>query len=339
LLDSQGRTMIRLMTATCTSVCLIVLAANGQTKSDSGKQTAGKSAADKKKALANPIPGYERRVIEGFDVLLGKEVLENNDSAKFKRKPADVLELELNTICRSLPPRTVKLLRTIVIWVEWEDKDDPDFGKAVAKYYGVWGNRAMWSLREGKHPLKANNVEIINMRKLTREHQPSVKFERCVLLHELSHAVHTHIFGSNNRDIKAAYQQAMERGLYDESKDVYGKTVKPYASTNEHEYFAELSCAYLNKLHYFPNTREDLKKHDPTGYKMMELTWGKPKQIEAALKVEVEKASSKRLDAARKLQTNGKKAEAVVALQKLLDYYPNTKAAAEAKPLLEKLKD
>jgi hypothetical protein len=308
------------------------LAAPAQTKTDAAKQP------DKKKILAGPIPGYKHRNVEGFDVLLHSKVLDHANDAEFKRKPLDVLELELNTITRALPPRTVNVLHGIVIWVEWDDTDDPDYGKSVAKYYGVWGNRALWSLSNDKHPLKANNVEIVSLKSLTKEHQPGVKLERCVILHELSHAVHLQLFGPDNPHVKAAYRQAMERKLYDEAEDVYGKKRKPYARVNEKEYFAELTCAYLNKLHYFPFNRDDLKKHDAMGYKMMEATWGTTKQIDAAVKIESEKAATKRLDKAKRLQMDKKTEEACSTLEKLLEFYPQSKAAADAKPLLEKLK-
>src|SRR5262245_55982273 len=241
-----------LIVAFCAGLLFPNLALFGQTKSDASKQPGAKSDPDKKKILSGPIPGYKHRSIEGFDVLLHSKVLEHSDDAQFKRKPLDVLELELNTITHVMQPWQVKVLRGIVSWVEWDDEDDPDHGFAVAKYYGVWGDRALWSLRNDKHPLKANNVEIISLKSLTREHQPGVKQERCVILHELSHAVHLHLMTRFDADIKAAYRQALERGLYDQALNVYGKKVRPYARTNDKEYFAELSCAYLNKLDYFP---------------------------------------------------------------------------------------
>ena len=36
-------------------------------------------------------------------------------------------------------------------------------------------------------------------------------------------------------------------------------------------------CAYLDELHYFPRNREELKKHDPASYKMLENAWGRKK--------------------------------------------------------------
>jgi hypothetical protein len=264
-------------------------------------------------------------------------VFKNNEDEVWKRRPLDVLDLELGTIARKLPARTVTALRRLVVWIEWEERSDGDFGKVVAKYYGFSGNLAVWSLSRGKHPLKANNIEVIDMKRLTREHQPGVKLERCVLLHEMAHAVHHQVFGTRNPHISAAYKQAMARGLYKEAKDVYGRIRKPpYAAVNEREYFAELSCAYLDKLHYFPNTADELKKHDPVGYRMMELTWGKRAQIEAALKKQAEKDAAVKLAAAERLHRAGKKAEAIEALEKLLADFPETKPAARARDLLEK---
>lgn len=289
------------------------------------------------KSKAKPAqPAYKKATIHGFTLMINPEVYKHNDDPRWRRKPIEVLELELGTIVRRLPERYVKALRRIVLWVEWEDTDDPDLKEGVvAKYYGVMGNLALWSLGKNKHPGKANSVEVINMKSLTREHQPGVKLERCVLLHELAHAVHFQLLGANNGVIKATYQQAMKRGLYDEAKDVYGRTRKPpYAARNEKEYFAELSCAYLDKLHYFPFTADELKEHDPQGYKLMEKIWGTRKQLDAAIKAQAEKAAAAAVAAAERLYRGGKKQAAIEAAEKVVKDHAETKAAAGAKKLL-----
>jgi hypothetical protein len=103
------------------------------------------------------------------------------------------------------------------------------------------------------------------MKTLTAEHQPKTDSGRCVLLHEIAHAVHDNLLGWENPLVKAAYRQAMERKLYDRSQ---------YVSTNEAEFFAELTCAYFDQLDYHPRKREDLKKHDPASFKMLDAVWG-----------------------------------------------------------------
>src|SRR5438309_816319 len=119
---------------------------------------------------------------------------------------------------------------------------------AVAVFLG--GHQA--GLAAAGNPVKANAVTILSLRSLAGEHQPGTDSGRCVTLHELAHAFHYHVVGDKNPIVLAAYKQAMERKLYDPAL---------YAATNEHEYFAELSVAYLKKLDYFPRTRQDLKKH------------------------------------------------------------------------------
>lgn len=300
------------------------------------KDKAAPKAVDRKKLLSNPVPGYTLKRVEGFDVLVHDDVLKHNDDAEFKRKPLDVLELELGTVARVLPKRIEDRLKGVVVWVEWDDKSDPDYGTAVAKYYGTFGNRTLWAAEKNKHPGKANNVEIVSMKSLTKEHQPDVKLERCVILHELAHAVHFQAVGQHSPQVAATFHQAMDRKLYDTAKDVYEKEIQPYARTNEFEYFAEITCAYLDKLHYFPNTRDDLKKHDPTGYKLMEAVWGKAKDIDAAVKREAERAAGDRVLKARQLLGDRKKDEAVKLLERVVDQLPNTAGAKEAKKLLER---
>jgi hypothetical protein len=304
-----------------------------------GAQTPAKSKpVDKKKLLSNPVPGYTLKKIEGFDVLVHDKVIQHNDDAEYKRKPLDVVELELGTVVRVLPKKVEQALTSILIWVEWDDEADPDAGKVVAKYYGVSGGLSYWSLANNKNPGKANAVEIVSAKSLTEEHQPETKVERCVILHEFAHAVHFQVIGTRNDQVRATYMSAMDRKLYDESKTESGKVVtKPYASTNDHEYFAELTCCYMDKLHYFPFTRDDLKKHDPNGYKLMEAVWGKADKLDAQIKSENAKAADARVQKARNLLAEKKKDEAKKLLERVVDLFPKTVGATEAKKMLEKM--
>ncbi len=48
---------------------------------------------------------------------------------------------------------------------------------------------------------------------------------------------------------------------------------KAYALTNELEYFAELSEAYLGKNDFYPYNRKQLEQYDPDGYAIMKNIW------------------------------------------------------------------
>ena len=208
--------------------------------------------------------GYRTYLIQGFTVLVHADVF-GDDAAKFERTPVEVLDAELATICRVMNARSVNALRGLIVWVEWDEQLAGEAGRggtAVAVYRG---GDAEAMAREGLHPLKAKTVDVVSMRALTAEHQPKKDSGRCVLMHEFAHAVQDQLLGWDSPQVKAAYSQAMERKLYD------AKT--HYAATSSVEFFAELTCCYLDRLNYYPNTRDDLKKHDPATFKLMETVW------------------------------------------------------------------
>src|SRR5262245_12005610 len=210
-------------------------------------------------------PGYKKDNLRGFVLYFSDEVLKEDRESKLERTPLEALERELIIVEQVLPADKVKSLKAVPIWVEWNETlamGNGRGGRAVAVFYG--GQQA--NLLGNKNPLTANAVTILSLKSLSNEHQPKTDSGRCVTLHELAHAFHHHVVGDNPL-VKSTFRQAMERKLYDPNV---------YAATNEREYFAELSCAYLDRLDYFPRTRDELKKHDPKGYELMEKTWGKP---------------------------------------------------------------
>ena len=210
------------------------------------------------------VAEYRTYTVQGFTVLIHDDVF-GEAAAKFERPPLEILDAELATVVKVVNAKSAVALRSLVIWVEWDETagiENGRSGTAVAVYRS--GSPEAIAAG-GLHPLKANTVDVLNMKALTQEHQPKRDSGRCVLLHEFAHAVHSQVVGRDSPQIKAAYAQAMERKLYD------AKT--HYAATSATEFFAELTCCYLDKLHYYPNTRADLKKHDPATFKLMEAVW------------------------------------------------------------------
>jgi len=211
-----------------------------------------------------PVPGRKLKKIEGFNFLISDEAL-NADTSKFERSPLAVLEFECKMLSKALSPKAVDLLRRLTIWVDWDDKPQTSSGRsgfALASYFAGSPQQAQ---KAGRHPLQSKTVTIHNLQTLTKSHQPKNDAGAIsLLLHEFAHAIHDQIFGFDHAGIKAAYEQAMERKLYDK---------ECYAATNHKEFFAELTCAYLDRLEYYPHNRADLKKYDPVTYKTMETVW------------------------------------------------------------------
>lgn len=97
---------------------------------------------------------------------------------------------------------------------------------------------------------------------------------RKAILHEMAHAWHIGHWPEKHPPILSAWQQAMERGLYREVQDVNGKLIpKAYATTNQLEYFAELSAAWFVGIDHFPYDRAGLQRYDPVGAAMVEAMW------------------------------------------------------------------
>lgn len=95
------------------------------------------------------------------------------------------------------------------------------------------------------------------------------------LVHELAHAFHLEQWPENQTDILRAWRNAISQGLYQGVKDDAGKTVeRAYATVNQLEYFAELSCMYFARSNYQPFNRAGLRSYDPSGCAMVEKMWG-----------------------------------------------------------------
>jgi hypothetical protein len=333
---------------------------------DKPKDEKPKSASNKKLIK---LQGYTTVMVQGFTVFVSDESKSHEDDAEFQRKPMDVLDLELRGIARVMPPRMLKILQTVKVFVEWQDPEskpkDGGPGVVVARYWYDSGRGAGMAMN-GRDPRKANNIEILSMKHLTTKWQPGKTSEQIILLHELCHAVHAHLIGNKNPTVIETFNQAVERGLYAKVKHETGRELKAYASTNDHEYFAELSCAYLDRCAYYPFTREELREYDPAGYKLMVKVWGDTDPRSAAAKkgkantqTSAKPAPKKNEDkpaatppapsndnaaAVRKLELietlikADRKDKAREKLQEVIDEYSGTEAAKKAKKMLEDLK-
>ena len=220
------------------------------------------AAAQPKKKEVVPS-GYKKDDLRGFTLYLSDQVLREDKKSTLDRKPLEALEQELIVVESMLPADKLKKLKAVPIWVEWNVRlamGNGRAGGALAVFYG--GHQAF--LLDPDSPLKTNSVTILSLESLAREHQPKTDSGRCVTLHELAHAFHYLVVGENPL-VKTTFVQAKERKLYDPEL---------YAATNEKEYFAELTCAYFDRLDYVPRNRAELKKHDPKGYDLMYKLWG-----------------------------------------------------------------
>jgi hypothetical protein len=202
-------------------------------------------------------PKYHTQQLDGFNVFINEELLAHpSEAAPALRE----LKKQLAAIVRSVPKKPLQALREVPIRLERDEKKH-------AAYYS-WG-----SWHKGKNPQFNDGLVVLANARLfvdwSQHGQP------CMVLHELAHAYHHRVLGEHHAGITTAYDQAMMRKLYESVPYVLGGKKKAYATTNEREYFAELTEAYFGKNDFYPYTRADLKEHDPAGFQLMVQVWEK----------------------------------------------------------------
>lgn len=176
------------------------------------------------------------------------------------------LEADLDSITHAVPGPALAAMRQAEIWVERQGTTATErAGRGMCCHWSP-----AWLREHGVLVEKAGSVEIINPENyLNWRDQPSM------LLHELSHAFHWRLAALDG-EIDEAYRKAVDAGLYDAvSRNTLPRdqAVRAYAATNSHEYFAELSEAYLGVNDFYPYTRKQLEAHDPGGFALMERIW------------------------------------------------------------------
>jgi hypothetical protein len=307
---------------------------------------------------AAPPPGYERRTTEGFIVYVNKAVFQQPRD-RWGRPPFSVLERELSDLRRLLAPMIVTMLqRKVPVWVEWDEplKDRPDGHIIAMARYRLrpqaegWGDQEPekrteeWRQAMQRLNPKAGSIEVCSLRLLGEARRPGPGGHEIVMLHEVAHAVHDRLLGWDHPDVRAAYQQAVDRRLYDDVTDRYGRRCKAYARTNEMEYFAEISCAYLDLCNYFPFNYSQLQSYDPAGFAVVERVWRQPERFQRGVKaavhdraVFIERAAQLRLDQLKSKAKDGTTDELKKALNDLVRAFPDTAAADEARRQLSSL--
>jgi hypothetical protein len=208
----------------------------------------------------DPAEQYEKRRIEGWEVLVNKRLLAK-EQAELCDETLKLLGDHLYRITRVVPAEAVAKLRKVPIWVELAHPRHPCMCYHVS---------AGWLREHAMNPQKAGAVEIANARTfLAWTHE-----QPWMVLHELAHAYHHQVLGFDHAEVKACYERAVSSRSYESVLHVNGRKVRHYALTNDHEYFAEATEAFFGTNDFFPFVRAELRQHDPAMYELLEKVWG-----------------------------------------------------------------
>jgi hypothetical protein len=169
----------------------------------------------------------------------------------------------LENVARVVPAAPLQQLRAVPIWLSPPPADESP--------RGAYHPSADWLGEHGRNPAMAKNIEFTNVAIFPQE----IERMPMMALHELAHAYHDRVLGFENAEIEAVYRRAVENKSYEAIKRSNGNTERAYALTNAKEYFAETSEAFFGRNDFFPFTREELRRHDPEMYRLLERIWGK----------------------------------------------------------------
>ncbi len=205
-----------------------------------------------------PTTKYATTRLVGWSVRVNRELL--TTQSELGSNALQLLSLKLREITNAVPPRACEALRKVPIWLGVDDGHAP-----CAEYHPS----KQWLAGHGYNPDKAKCVEIGNARKFitwSRTHP-------AMILHELSHAYHDQVLGFTNERITETFARAKASGSYESVGHADGKTKRAYALNDPQEYFAEATEAFFGTNDFYPFTRDELKRHDPTLFELLDELW------------------------------------------------------------------
>jgi len=213
-----------------------------------------------------PANAAETRTVAGWTVHVSPDLMEKQSGQT--RRALELLDVQLKAIVREVPSNAVGELQKVPLYFS------PPYTNARPR--AEFHPSERWLRANGRDPVMAGGVEFTEIAGFERSMDRMPNFA----LHELAHAYHFHVLrdGFGNEEIKAAYERAKKSGTYDRVERWLGSGRKntferAYAMTNPQEYFAECTEAFFVRNDFFPFTLEELKKHDPDMFALLQKVW------------------------------------------------------------------
>lgn len=215
-------------------------------------------------SAADSVPGYQTQNIEGWTVHIDDRLLTANKGAT--DKAVVLLTAQLKEIVRPVPASPVAQLRKVTLWFS------PPYPGVEPK--AEYHPGAAWLSSHGRNPAMVKGIEFTNILVFEKETQRMPVFA----LHELAHAYHDQVLGYENAEVIDAYTRAKASKSYDHVERWHGPG-RPntfemaYAMSNFREYFAETTEAFFGRNDFYPFTRAELAKHDPSMSALLQRLW------------------------------------------------------------------
>jgi len=231
---------------------------NGEEDCDHGPANGGRSCDAECALVPCGMLDYRPVSVQGWRACLAGP-FERTDPA-LSQEVLDALDEDLAYIVTLLPAHALPFLKTVTIWIE---QAHPEFIAAVYHPSPIW-------LRENGYPPEWGEAVMLGN---ARNYLDWTAEQPAMVLHELSHAWHHQHLTYQYGPIRDAYARAMAAGLYDDVPYVLGGTQRAYATTDQMEFFAELTEAWFWQNDFYPFDRDDLREHDPESAQVIQDAW------------------------------------------------------------------
>lgn len=205
-----------------------------------------------------PTSDYKVKKIEGFKVLVNKELLD--DHPQLAKDTLKLLRFQLYQMTRVVPKKALEQLRKIAVWVEYAHPRHPCM---------CYHPSREWLIENDFNPEKERSVEIANARNFLEW----TVAQPWMVLHEFAHGYHHNVLGYDNPDIRKAYNDAVKSKKYESVPHINGRNERAYALNNDQEYFAECSEAFFGTNDFYPFVKSELQHHDPNMYETLKKLW------------------------------------------------------------------
>ncbi|NRB40192.1 MAG: hypothetical protein HRU20_17290 [Pseudomonadales bacterium] len=224
-----------------------------------------KTHEDKRASFRYPIRNYDN-VDSHYTIYI-----ESSDKAEdIQRQKKAVIKLEnaLDYIFSQLPQHSRTKLETVDYYIML-GKRSAFGGESSGMRYISKGGVKRYSLHDQRWD---NSVVIYSVDNFLYHGKLWTNQPLC---HELAHAWHLLNWPPKHSPIFETWMHSRHSSLYLSVKDHKGRTVSPaYASTNQLEYFADLSSMFFVGASYYPFDKTRLKQYDPKGYALIAELWG-----------------------------------------------------------------
>lgn len=203
--------------------------------------------------------------LEGFTVFVDPALLPGGEAEELGARAVKVLDAQLTMIVQVMgESEALKKLQTCPIWLEHHHKDLGSMQYHPDK---------RWLTKRNYDPRLTKMVHIPRAKSLVSA--GIVRKMPWVIMHELAHAYHDQVIGHARKDIREAYDAAVESGIYKKVLFIRGGKVRHYGLSNIYEYFAEGTEAYFGSNDFYPFVRSELQAHDPALHAIMQDVWGR----------------------------------------------------------------